>query len=92
MASASSARAWRPVKIRSFAAARADQAGQPLGAAAARDDAEQDLGLPKARLLAGDAEVAGQRELAAAAEREAGDRRDGGARDVGDRVEGRRNS
>ena len=67
--------------------ARADQAGQPLRAAAARDDAEQDLGLAEPGLLAGDAEVAGQRQLATAAEREAGDRRDGGPRDVGHRVE-----
>ena len=73
--------------MRSLARLGPDQAGQPLGAAAARDDAEQDLGLAEPRLLAGDAEVARQRQLAAAAEREPGDGRDGGARDVGHRVE-----
>ena len=67
--------------------ARADQAREALGAAAAGDDAEQDLRLAEASLLAGDAEVAGQRQLAAAAQGEARDRRDGGARDVGHRVQ-----
>ena len=45
-----------------------DQAGQPLRAAAAGDDAEQDLGLAEHGLLGGDAEVAGQGQLAPAAE------------------------
>ena len=67
---------------------RADQAGQALGAAAAGDDAEQHLRLAELRLLAGDPEVAGERQLAAAAEGEAGDRGDGGAGIVGHRVEG----
>ena len=73
--SASSARTWRPEKIRSLARDGADQAGQPLGAAAAGDDAEQDLGLAELGLGGADAEVARQRQLAAAAEGEAGDRR-----------------
>jgi hypothetical protein len=51
----------------------ADRAGQALGAAAAGDDPERDLRLAEARLLVGDDHVAGQRQLAAAAEGEAGD-------------------
>ena len=53
--------------------ARADQPGQALRAAAAGDDAEQDLRLAEHGPLAGDAVVAGQRQLAAAAERVAAD-------------------
>ena len=56
--------------------ARTDQPGQPLGAAGARDDAEQDLGLAEHRVVGGDPDVGAQRQLAAAAERVAGDRRD----------------
>ena len=48
---------------------RPDQPGEALRATAARDDAEQDLGLAEPRLLRRDAEVAGERQLAAAAER-----------------------
>ena len=48
---------------------RPHQAGEALGAAAAGDDAEQDLGLAEAGVVAGDAQVAGQGQLAAAAER-----------------------
>ena len=48
---------------------RPDEAGQPLRAAPAGDDAEQDLGLAEHGLLRGDPVVAGQGQLAAAAER-----------------------
>ena len=54
--------------------ARADEAGEALRPAAARDDAEQDLGLAEHRPRAGDAVVARQRQLAAATERVAADR------------------
>ena len=60
----------------SFARLGPDQAGQPLGAAGAGDDAEQDLRLAEHGVLGGEADVGAQRELAAAAERVAGDRRD----------------
>ena len=43
---------WRPVRIRSLARAGPDQAGQALGAAAAGDDAEQDLGLAEPGVVA----------------------------------------
>ena len=49
---------------------------QPLGAAEAGDDPELDLGLAEQRRLGGDAHVAGHRQLAAAAERDAVDGRD----------------
>ena len=54
----------------------AEHARQPLGAAAAGDDPEGDLGLAEDGRLGGDDHVAGQRQLAAAAERVAGDRGD----------------
>src|SRR5215213_3776975 len=54
----------------------ADESRQALGAAAAGDDAEVDLGLAEARRLAGDADVAGEGQLAAAAEAEAVDHGD----------------
>ena len=54
----------------------ADQARQPLGAAEAGDDPELDLGLAEDRRLGGDPDVAGHRQLAAAAERDRVDRRD----------------
>ena len=54
----------------------ADHAREPLGAAAAGNDPERDLGLAELGRLGGDDQVAEQRELAAAAEREARDRRD----------------
>ena len=54
----------------------ADQAGQPLGAAATGDDAEQDLGLTERGAVRCDAEVAGQRQLAAATQGVADDRGD----------------
>ena len=50
--------------------------GRAAGCRRARDDAELDLGLPELRALGGVDEVAAQRELAAAAEREAIDRGD----------------
>ena len=54
----------------------ADQAGQPLGAAAARQDAELDLGQAQPRVPVGDSEVAGHRHLETAAQRGAVNRRD----------------
>ena len=54
----------------------ADHARQPLRAAAARDDPEQDLGLAELGRLGGHDHVAGERELAAAAERVARHRGD----------------
>ena len=54
----------------------ADQPRQPLRAAEAGDDPEVDLGLAERRRLGGDPEVAGHRELAAAAERQRVDGRD----------------
>ena len=66
----------------------ADQAGEALGAAAAGDEPERDLG--QADLGAGvdDAEVAGQRELEPAAERVAGDGGHRGDGQGGEVVEG----
>src|SRR4051794_40062734 len=46
------------------------QAGQALGPTPAGDDAEQDLGLAEAGVLGGDAQVAGQSQLAPAAQGE----------------------
>ena len=88
MARASSARTWRPVKIRSLARAGPTSRASRWVPPPPGMMPEQDLGLTEAGLLAGDAEVAGQGQLAAAAEGEAGDGRDGGPRDVGHRVEG----
>ena len=68
-------------------ARRTDQPRQPLRAAGAGDDAEQDLGLAELRALARDAEVGAQRELAPAAERVAGDGGDDRLRDARDRGE-----
>ena len=62
----------------------ADHAGEALGAAAAGDDPERDLRLAEERRLGGDDHVAGERQLAAAAERVAGDRRDQRRLDRGD--------
>ena len=56
--------------------AEAADAGEPLRAAPPGDDAEVDLGLAEPRVARGVAQVAAERELAAAAEREAVDRRD----------------
>ena len=85
IASASSALTNRPVKMRSLARLGPDQPGQPLGAAGARDDAEQDLRLAEGRVVGGDPDVGAQRELAAAAERVAGHRGDDRLGDAGDR-------
>src|SRR6266540_6308003 len=49
------------------------EAGESLRAAAARNDREVDLGQPELRILRGDPDVAGQRELEPAAQREAAD-------------------
>ncbi len=54
----------------------ADEAGQALRAAGAGDDAELDLRLAELRRVGGEDEVAHHRQFAAAAQREAGDRRD----------------
>ena len=54
----------------------ADRPCQPLRAAGAGHDPELDLRLAELRVLAGDDHVARHRELAAAAERDAADRRD----------------
>ena len=62
----------------------ADESRQPLRASTARDDAEEDLGLAEPRPGRGDAEVTGERELAAAAQRVTAHRGDRGAGDVGD--------
>ena len=67
--------------------ARADEPGQPLRAAPAGNDAEQDLRLPEHRPLAGDPVVARHGQLAAAAERIPADGGDDEAGDGGDRVE-----
>ena len=66
---------------------RTDEPGEPLGTAAAGHDPEQDLGLAELDVVAGDAKVAGEGELAATAERVAGDRRDRHPRQRGHRVE-----
>ena len=54
----------------------ADKARQALRPAGARHRAELDLGLAEARSVGGDDDVAHHRDLAAAAERKAGDRGD----------------
>ena len=54
----------------------ADRAGEPLRSAHAGRDAELDLGLAEFRVVRGEDEVAHHRELAAAAQRIAGDRGD----------------
>ena len=67
---------------------RPDQAGQPLGAAAAGEDPEQDLREADPRGVAGDAQVARERDLEPAAERVATDRGDHRPRDRRERVDG----
>ena len=64
-----------------------DEAGQPLRAATAGDDPEQDLGLAEHGPRPGDAVVAGQGQLAAAAEGVAADGGDDEPGDGGDGVE-----
>ncbi len=56
----------------------ADEAREALGSAVSGDEAELDLRLAEARGFAGKAHVAGERELATAAKREAVDKRDDG--------------
>ena len=58
----------------------ADLARQTLRAAPARRDAEADLGLAETGVVGGEADVAAERELAAAAQGEAVDGRDPGLR------------
>ena len=82
MRSASSARDLPAGEDDVLGARRTDQARQPLRAAAAGDDAEQDLGLAELGVVGGDAEVARERELAPAAERVAVDRGDHRPRDA----------
>ena len=65
----------------------ADQPRQPLRAATAGDDPEQDLRLTEHGPLAGDAVVARQRQLASSAEGVAADRGDDEPRDLGDGIE-----
>src|SRR5205807_493382 len=67
-----------------------DDPGEPVAAARSGDDPEPDLRLPELRRARRDPDVAGERELAAASEREAVDRRDHGAREVLDLAEERR--
>ena len=66
--------------------ARPDEPGQPLRAATARNDAEEDLRLPEHGAFAGDAVVARQRQLAATAEGVAADGGDHEAVEGGDGV------
>ena len=67
-----------PVIMKSLARVMPDQAQRPLGAAAARDHAEPDLGERELRAERRDAEVAGHRQLEAGAHREAVDGGDDG--------------
>ncbi len=60
---------------------RTDQAGQPLGAAAAGDHAEQHFGQADLGVLGADAEVTGQGQFQTAAQGVAIDGGDGGPRD-----------
>jgi hypothetical protein len=64
---------------------RADQPGQPLGAAGPGDDAQEDLGLAEPGVVGRKPEVGGQGQLAAAAERVAGH---GGDHHLGDAGQG----
>ena len=66
----------RPVKRHFHRLRLADEAGQPLRAAGAGDDAELDLGLAEFGGVGGEDEIAHHREFAAAAEREARHRGD----------------
>ena len=87
MASASSALDHPAGEDQVLGPGRADQPGQPLGAAGAGDQAEQDLRLAELGVLGGDPEVGAQRQLAAAAQRVAGDRGDHRLGDPGHRGE-----
>ena len=66
---------------------RPDQARQALRAAGARQEAELDLGQADAGAGRGDAVMAAERELEAAAERRAVDRRDDRLADALDRLD-----
>ena len=68
-------------------ATRADEPGEPLGAAPAGDDADRDLRLAEVRPFARDPQRACQRELAAAAPRLAVDRGDDRLRHGGEQSE-----
>ena len=68
--------------------ARPDEAGEALRAAAAGNDAEEDLRLAEHGAFAGDPIVARQRQLAATAERVAADGGDHEAVEGGDGVVG----
>ena len=87
IANASSARTCRPDQISSFARGGADEPGEALRASRAGDDPQQDLGLAEARRVGRDAEIACERELEPATEREAPDGRDHRPRDRSERVE-----
>ena len=65
-------------EIEKVRASGADEPRQPLRAAAARDQAELDLGLAELRVVGADPDVAAHRELEAAAEAVAVDRGDEG--------------
>ena len=65
------------------------QPRQPLSAARARDDSEQDLGLTELGVVGGDPDVGAQRQLAPAAERISRDRRHDRLRDRRDGAERR---
>lgn len=67
---------------------RADQPGQPLGAARTGDQTEHDLGLAQLGVVGGDPEVGAERQFAATTERVAGDRGDDRLGDPGHRGEG----
>ena len=73
-----------------MARADADRPGQPLGAAGAGHHPDPDLRLAELGVVAGDDQVAGHRQLAAAAEGEAADRGDEREPDRPDPVPGRR--
>ena len=59
-----------------------DSMGQALSAAESGDEPQVYLGLPEARFVAGDDQIACERQFKAAAEREAVDGRDDGNRQV----------
>ena len=65
----------------------ADDAPEPLRAAGARDDAERRLGQPELHVRRGDAQIADERELETAAERDAVERGDHGLRRPIERTE-----
>jgi len=65
----------RPVRHRSIAFALPTKTGEALSAAGPRDCAERDLRLSEPRRVGGNHDVAHHRDLAPAAERKPGDRR-----------------